>query len=187
MRKQAIVLAVLAACGSGMSPGGGDDDDDGDAGNGSGSGKDHPDYTSGTRIKFNVLTTPDGAKMSAGAHDTALGVDCTFAVAGDGVTRCLPNGPFFVTNTYFADSACTVPVAGGSSCDAPLYIRGIPSTASCPAGGSRVYAVGAKFPQAYLKAGAQCTLLSTPAGTAYYAVGAEVAATDFQSATIALE
>jgi hypothetical protein len=182
--KQAIVLAVLAACGSSMSPGG-DDDGDGDAG-GSG-GKDTPDFTSGSRIKFNVLTTPDGAKMSAGAHDTALGVDCTFALAGDGVTRCLPNGPFYVINTYFADDDCLIPVAGGSNCDTPQYIRGIASTASCPIGGSRVFAVGAKHAQAYYKAGVQCTLLSPTPGTAYYVVGAEVPATDFQSATIALE
>jgi hypothetical protein len=185
MMKQAIVLAVLAACGSSMSPGGDDDGDD-DAGN-NGSGKDQPDFTSGTRIKFNVLSTPDGAKVSAGAHDTALGVDCTFALAGDGVTRCLPNGPFYVMNTYFADDDCTVPVASGSSCDTPAYIRGIPSAAACPAGGSRVFAVGAKHAQAYYKAGVQCTLLPSTAGTAYYVVGAEIAATDFQSATVALE
>jgi len=181
--KQAILLAVLAACGSSMSGGG--DDDDGDAGNNG--GKDQPDFTSGTRIKFNVLSTPDGAKMSTGAHDTALGVDCTFALAGDGMTRCLPNGPFYVTNTYFADDDCTIAVAGGSSCDTPMYLRGIPNAAACPAGGSRVFAVGAKHAQAYYKAGVQCTLLATTPGTAYYVVGAEVSATDFQAATIALE
>ena len=145
---------------------------------------------SGSRIKMNVLSTPDGAKSFSGWHDTQLDLDCNFQLAGDGATRCLPTTDTFQTGAaYFGDAACTIPVAIRSSCmgSEPKHILRYPDQTTCPAGGYRVFQAGAKYMTGYFKSGANCTALTPSPTLSYYAVGAEVQPSTFQSATNTVE
>lgn len=184
MMKLGIVVMALASCGGPL--GSGSDAN----GSGSGPGSGQIDiYQSGSRIKMNVLTTPDGAKVFMGSRDTMLNIDCSFVLAADGVTRCLPafsNPIAFTPNPYFGDSACTIPVAQTTSCTTPTHILQYPAPA-CPTGGYRVLAVGAKFTTAFVKSGTTCTAFTSSPGVTYYASGAEIAPATFQSATLDVE
>lgn len=59
---------------------------------------------SGTRIKMRVGETPDGAKMFLGWHDAERGENCSFRVAADGKTRCLPE--VYESGAAFTDENC---------------------------------------------------------------------------------
>jgi hypothetical protein len=64
----------------------------------------------GSRLKARMLVGADGSKSPTGAWlDTMTGGDCTFGVATDGKTRCLPPVvPGF--QIRWADAACTQPL-----------------------------------------------------------------------------
>ena len=147
---------------------------------------------SGSRIKMNVLSTPDGARSFTGWRDTLLDLDCNFQLAGDSVTRCLPvTDTFHVSSSpYFADAACSIPVATRSGCTGPepRHILRSPDQAICGAGGFRVFQAGAKYTTVYARNGASGCLAATPTPpVSYYALGAEVDPSTFQSATAAVE
>jgi hypothetical protein len=195
-----VFLVGICACGpaDGNSPGdsglGGDGGHVGDAnldGPVGGSGDPVDINKSGTRIKMKVLNTPDGAKVFQNNYDTQRNEDCTFTVASDGVMRCLPSGASVGYGGFFSDAACTMP-AGFSypGCAAPTYLSVTPATAQCPwspATGPTIYLRGATITTYYQKSGTTCSVGSPLAGYTFYAVGAVVAATSFQSATTAVE
>jgi hypothetical protein len=90
MRALLIVASLSIAVGGCIVPGA---DTDTDAPNGAPT----PDLpkamlaASGTRIKARMLSTADGAKMRVGWFDSSLGMPCSFAHAGDGKLRCIPD------------------------------------------------------------------------------------------------
>jgi len=184
MKLQIAVMTLVAGCGGPL--GSGSDAN----GSGSNPGSGQLDiYQSGSRIKMNVLTTPDGAKVFMGSRDTTLNIDCTFQPAADGVTRCLPsfsNPIAFAPNPYFGDAACTIPVAQLSGCATPTHVLQYP-TGTCPKSGYRVFAVGTKYTSAFVKSGATCTPFSSSPSITYYAIGAEVPLSTFQSASLDVE
>jgi len=79
-------------------------------------------YASGSRLRARVLDGGGEPVRFEGFVDTKLGVRCDFAVAQDGVVRCLPTGDW---STYFADSACSQPlIVAAPGCTAlPPYVR----------------------------------------------------------------
>jgi hypothetical protein len=184
--KLGIAVMTLVGCGGPLGSG----SDANGSGSNPGSGSGQLDiYQSGSRIKMNVLTTPDGAKVFMGSRDTMLNIDCVFMLAADGVTRCLPafsNPIAFTPNPYFGDSSCTIPVAAMTGCTAPTHVLEYPAQA-CPTGGYRVFAVGAKYASAFIKSGTTCTALTSSPSTTYYAIGAEVSPSTFQSAALDVE
>jgi hypothetical protein len=67
----------------------------------------------GSRLKARYLVASDGARSPTGTwNDTKLGADCTFQVAIDGQTRCLPGS---LQSGYwgiqYSDAACLKAVA----------------------------------------------------------------------------
>jgi hypothetical protein len=185
-------MLALGLCAGGCAANGPGGDDTGDGGGGTDARTTNGTNVnqSGSRIKMNVLSTPDGAKSFASWRDTELNVDCSFMVAGDGATRCLPvTDTYQVSPIYFADAACTIPVGIRSSCAGPepRHILRYPDTTTCPSGGYRVFQAGAKYTTGYLRSGASCIALTPSPTTAYYALGTEVAPSTFQSATTAVE
>lgn len=134
-----------------------------------------------------VLTSGDGAKLLQGWFDSMRNEDCAFQVASDGMTRCLPTSIAWSTSSYFADASCTTLVGYSfKGCTPPAYIS-VPSATSCPNTGPTIYARGSAVATAYVKSGTTCT--ATTLGTTYdlWAVGASVAPTSFQAATVAVE
>ncbi|MDB4963371.1 MAG: hypothetical protein JWP01_3370 [Myxococcales bacterium] len=201
--QRVMLVMVLGACGttSGDRPtddaGGTDGAGGGDAGDGGGGGGGGDLGTeiakSGTRIKMKVLTTPDGAKQFSGFVDTARNnEDCSFQLASDGMTRCLPGAA--PVADYFADAACTIRLTIAYTCSPPTYVA-VPTVAAsptCPTGptatGPRIYARGTAYPSYYSKSGTTCSGPNVVPNISFYGVtGAEIAPTSFQVATSAIE
>ncbi len=144
-------------------------------------------YISGSRLKGRWVVTPDGTQQFAAWNDTQLGVDCFFQVAGDGATRCLPFGAMYVSFGEYADPACTEPLAAwspdGACTQVPTFIQGYDYTA-CPSR-VRLYSVGPQVSAShYYKDGTgACTPYAGGAGVSYYMEGAELAPSQYVSAT----
>lgn len=103
-----------------------------------------PRVGSGSDRLVPAFVWPPGTEMLvAGWHDTMNDVDCTFALASDGKTRCLPVAS---TGTIlFTDGACTSPgrvaVLSDPSCiGVRRYAREVSTT--CPPT-TRIYSLGA--------------------------------------------
>lgn len=90
----------------------------------------------GERIINRYITTSDGLKKAQGFWDTELEVECTFGVAEDGETRCLPVTSTANVSGYFSDSGCTVPVAAAvvGPCQTSDYAYRYLSPATCAGG-----------------------------------------------------
>lgn len=190
MTTTTCMLALGLHAGGCAANGPGGDDGDGGGGTDARTTNGTNVNQSGSRIKMNVLSTPDGAKAFAGWRDTELDVDCNFMLAGDGATRCLPvTDTYQVSPIYFADAACTIPAGLRSGCTGPepRHILRYPDTTTCPSGGYRIHQAGARYTTGYVRSGASCVALTPSPTTAYYALGAEVAPSTFQSATTAVE
>ena len=72
------------------------------------------DTISGTRLKAYWRTAEDGSRERVPGvwYDSRLLTDCAFALATDGLERCLPSTPLSqFSNNAFSDSACSSPVA----------------------------------------------------------------------------
>lgn len=91
-------------------------------------------WEAGTRLRPRVLRPADGVGTLVAWHDTVLDADCDFAIAADGVMRCLPLG----VETYgeYLDADCTTPRAAGSSAEGTDYLR------ANLCGGTAVYEAG---------------------------------------------
>lgn len=194
----AVVVMLVTACGPVRADDGQPGQPDGPTSPGSdapggGSGSDPlADYRSGTRIKMQVLTTPDGAKQFQGWFDTQRNEACFFAQASDGVMRCLPNP---APSSLFADSSCSVPAAQVPQATAACtkYVAAsVTFTATCP----QMVNYGAIFPASvvnptpnvFVKSGAACVASTVLSGFVVVAVaGPEIPPSSFQSATLAVE
>jgi hypothetical protein len=71
---------------------------------------------SGTRLRAETYTSPDGASYFAGTWwDEDLKVSCRRSDPGNGALdrRCAPSGQPQADTQHFADAACATPVAAG--------------------------------------------------------------------------
>jgi hypothetical protein len=144
------------------------------------------DPVSGTRLKAKYRSGSDGSKgyIPSLWYDSQRQEDCAFAVAGDGVERCIPSGLSVVA---FSDAACTQAIAMDSTGCVTKYAIQRDRPAGCnTVGPTRIFELGAKSTATniYLQAGTQCISTMAPAGSALYAVGAEVPPTAFLEGTI---
>ena len=147
------------------------------------------DVANGSRLKARFHRGEDGSKeyLPGQWFDSQRNENCTFAIAGDGATRCLPAGVEF---RYYADAACATPmVILESACAMPAYATKVVGAAcGLDPSGVHVYALGAALNpmMMYAKSGTQCIGLgqSTATGYQYITVGAEIPATTFVTATV---
>ncbi len=117
-------------------------------------------FTSGSRLRANVLDAGGGARNFAGWHDTELGVDCGFRLAEDGVIRCLPGG----STSYHTDASCTSYVVPNPSCSpAPKYVMvDLPEQVDCHQPTAVVHEVGSKIAVPTLFLGSGCQDVGPP-------------------------
>lgn len=100
--------------------------------------------TSGSRLKANYYVGTDGSKQFISWHDSQLGVDCSFALASDGTTRCMPVEYNALTGIYFSDSACSQTLAIiNKGCSAPKYAYG--GVSSCSSYSYIIYQPGSAY------------------------------------------
>jgi hypothetical protein len=153
-------------------------------------------FESGERIKVRAktttITTADGALRAstefAGWFDSERNEPCSPTLASDGKTRCLPPAVLLSDGYYFADAACTIPVALVVGCtpEVPRYVA-TPAAASCPAAttGPRVFAAGPAITSYYFKDGATCSAQpANPDWTWWPPTGDEVPASSFAEMTV---
>jgi hypothetical protein len=144
------------------------------------------DPVSGSRLKAQYRMGSDGSKgyIMGLWHDSQRHEDCTFAMAADGVERCLPSGLGIVA---FSDAACTQPLAmDNSGCTSKYAIKRDPPTGCNTVGPAHIYelAAASTVTNIYFQAGTQCISTPAPMGGTLYSVGAEVPATAFVQGTI---
>jgi hypothetical protein len=149
---------------------------------------------SGSRLKGKYKLGDDGSKAYDPLvfHDAQRNEDCAYAIAADGVTRCLPTA---VTTEpiFYKDAACTQGVVGlvtaGPGC--PFTPPPYATRVSVPLCGSpdttSVFPTGAlttvPSPLYYVGAGT-CQAGPQPSPSlAYYTVGAELSASLFVDGT----
>jgi hypothetical protein len=146
-------------------------------------------YQSGTRIKAKVLTTPDGAKSFAGWRDTQRNEDCSFLLAADGQTRCLPTGVMFPAE-FFADSTCTQNGYISTLCSLPSYALVWTQSATCGEYSYRVFSAsvasdaGTFFSRS---ADGGCTLAGSVPGYLTIRATQEIPASSFVAGTASVE
>ena len=142
----------------------------------------------GSRLKPKFRLGEDGAKeyLQGLWFDTQRNEDCTFQLASDGQTRCLPKGNTF---QYYSDAQCTqAMVLMQSACTTPGYgVSNATTACALDTGGTRVFSVGAAAnpPMIYGKAGSSCFAIGpTSSDYTYFMVGAEVPPSTFVAATV---
>jgi hypothetical protein len=209
MKHALAALLVLAACGGdphseidagddgagddGAGDDGAGDDGAGDDGAGDdGAGDDVAEYTSGTRIRRRMGTTPDGAKMFLGWRDIMRNEDCNFLASTDGVSRCLP--AYYTTLfsfSHFSDSRCSIGlVSGAAVCTIPPALRYVlklePTT--CSGYGYAVLPItGTHSGTVYQGSPASCVAVTTPSPSTFYTLGPAISPSAFQSMTESVE
>lgn len=139
----------------------------------------------GTRLKARYYVAEDGARQFAGWYDTQRGEDCAFQIASDGKRRCLPaarvNG-----GTYYADSACTQPLALGSAgCTGGGGYASVGEyVGACVEYRTRLYPILGPFSgKPYYKSGGLCVQSSIEAEN-LMRLGAEVPPSSFVAANL---
>jgi len=154
-----------------------------------------PLYQSGTRLKVRAFVGADGSRQFAGMRDATRDVDCTFAVAADGRTRCLPLATGASVGAYYADAACSLPLAATRAGCASLapYALSVDVTV-CPQR-YRIRQVASQFSgdAVYTKSGGSCAAVSGPAlvllraDVDLYATGPELPAANFVEGTVEVQ
>jgi hypothetical protein len=122
------------------------------------------------------VETDDGAILFDHWVDPALHASCSFSLAADGVTRCLPDGPRALT---FADRLCDRP-AVATRCAAPLFL--LQPDLAC---GERLHvfrATPSKLGGVFSSDGSACVAVPAKAGATTYGSAGEVKVTDFVAA-----
>lgn len=145
----------------------------------------------GKRIKIQSYVTDaadDGAQIGRALFDTTLGTECQFAMAADGVTRCLPVTRAIVA---YSDPGCTKPIAVSyPACDGTMPKFAIQQSNEDTCSQSQEFfaldgAVAA--PQAYYSQGPATCQKNLPSAKAlFFAVGAKMTLEDFEAATLQL-
>jgi hypothetical protein len=150
---------------------------------------------SGQRLRARYMAGADNSKEFLGWHDSQRNEVCYFSTAGDGVTRCLPDG--LPIGGFFLDAGCTQPLAYSNKGPcmtvypyAKLYQPNDPVT--CAPGGASVHHLGAQIgPQSiYTATSAGCEEVPPEAWTPsydMYVVGAVIPPTQFVAGTYTIE
>mgnify|MGYP000346567708 CR=1 FL=1 len=110
MRKLLLCL-VLASC---LPPDAGTNGESGSQGPPGPPGPPGPSsYVDGSRLRWRIVKSADGAKVPVGLFDTKLDTLCTFEPDGQGGARCLPLPVLPQQIWTFADAGCKQPVVVG--------------------------------------------------------------------------
>lgn len=165
--KAAIGLVFVAACGGGAAAGS-DGAPDGarvDAHPPADAAADappqHAEWTSGTRLRARVQSSPDGARAWVGWHDATLDLDCARYVTSDG-SRCLPDGGAMVI-PYYSDASCSTPVARTDDVICSTYAVALSRPGR--SGIAYVWSTAGQYSgQTYAIVGASCMSATPPAG-----------------------
>ncbi len=144
----------------------------------------------GTRLKVRYFVGGDGSEQAIGFFDTVRRENCTFAVAADGVVRCLPDvaARFSTFGHSYADAACTQELSVvASGCPVKYTTKAVAQPNACGPGGTRIFPLGAKVTgQVYEDdplGGSQCRRGTLSPRSDYYVMGAEIPPSTFQNAT----
>lgn len=141
-----------------------------------------PPWTSGARLRAEVIDGGAGAVQFRRWRDSALDVACAFATATDGAVRCLPTEAAYL---IYTDAACTERAAvhfTQPGCTSPAYAAE-PIGLVCPDEPRAYYPVGASLgdgPVYVARDGACERFVVAP----LYAVGPAVDPTQFVAATV---
>lgn len=159
---------------------------------------------SGTRLKAVYYAGSDGSQIAAGYfHDSMRNEDCSFALAADGMTRCLP---IMIANATvdYADSACTQPLlqvqqqgtGSGLMCQVPpyafTYVTPVPLPAGCPGAvglqtnpPAHIFPVTTKYAgNIYYMTPSGCQAVPDLSADDDYSLGPEISPTSFVAATV---
>ena len=165
------------------------------AGHGGGGGSDasaqESPSKSGTRIEIRqtVQSGMDGTRYAypfASYYDTKLKSACSLNMMSDSTKRCTPTASAFTT-TYFSDANCQTRLAYFFTQCAqvvpPYFSESIASTGqTCASNPSyiRVYHAGAEYSgNIYSLSGTTCLATTRPATWRYFALGSEMASSEF--------
>lgn len=145
---------------------------------------------SGQRLKVTSLHGADGSNQFAGWYDAALEVDCSFAIAADGVWRCLPAGA--ETGRFFADAACTQRLATlPRGCETPAYAILTDTSVCLGQPRKEVFSLGVAFagPIAYSVVAGACSAVTSADLVLYdlYLVGDQATPESFVESTLQRE
>lgn len=142
---------------------------------------------SGTRLRAIWQVAEDGAKQFLFQwRDTQRNEDCTFALAGDGVLRCMPATPINFVG-YFSDAECTQRLfvrAATPSCVAQGQVLGAFSEyVGCDYRSKRFTVTAITSPSTvYLLSGDTCTGTGSSTAFDYFAGVAEIPPSSFVAA-----
>jgi hypothetical protein len=152
-------------------------------------GADGKGVTSGARLKAIARVGADGSKVydAYTLYDSEKDARCSYALAADGVERCLPAGTYLGMSEFFADATCTQR-AVMAGCDAKFaYSHSYEyQGGNCGVNRTHVFqVVSGPVATAYVKNGAYCDPYDTSAVA--YAIGPELPPTEFVASTIEYE
>jgi hypothetical protein len=144
--------------------------------------------TAGSRLKPKFFTGEDGSKVYVPGTmvDTMRNDDCTFIVAGDGQTRCLPASTFAL---YFSDSGCSQPIGQQlKGCSTPKYASRADGVAcyGATAVHLRIYTIASPYSgKVFGGTPGSCTDVTSSLGPSYdfYVLGAEISPSSFVAGT----
>jgi hypothetical protein len=140
----------------------------------------------GSRLVPVFLAAEDESRQFVGWFDRARGENCSFAVSGDGVMRCLPTDG--VQARHFADASCKQRIAIAPSCSVPRYALESEPTACAADVRHHVRELGARLrPLAVYssEANGACTRVPIDPTMMYVRVGPEVRPDSFVAARYA--
>jgi hypothetical protein len=140
----------------------------------------------GARLVPVFLAADDESRQFVGWFDRAREENCSFALSGDGVMRCLPTD--WVHARHFADASCKQRIAATPSCSVPRYVVESEQTACAADVRRHVHELGARLrPLAVYssEANGACTRVPIDPTTMYVRVGPEVRPDSFVAARYA--
>ena len=140
----------------------------------------------GSRLVPVFLAAEDDSRQFVGWFDRARGENCSFAVSGDGVMRCLPTDG--IQARHFADASCKQRIAITPSCSVPRYVVESEPIACAADVRHQVRELGARLrPLAvyFSEANGACTRVPIDPTMMYVRVGPEVPPASFVAARYA--
>jgi len=142
----------------------------------------------GERLRANTLLASDGSRQFLNWFDTVRGEDCSFGLASDGTTRCLPAAAPVSTTLFGPGGDCDRPIVVIPICQFP---EEVPKYAAKPVGcgsalGPLILHVTEKLAPNELREGTfglgNCAAAQAPKGFDFYATGSSVPPTEFVQA-----
>ena len=146
--------------------------------------------TSGSRLKAKWYVGADGSKQFLGWHDSQLNTDCDFEVASDGATRCIPAYPAgALLATYFADAACSQPIAYlYPGCATPTYASQSASASCALKPVTQIFSIAGVYGgTVYQGTSSSCTAVTATTILSlytFYSIGTESPPSQFVQATV---